>query len=104
MENYILYIVSGLVIAFGAILIYFAYKYPAKVKKWLVYAVTVAEKQLGSGTGQLKLRTVYDMFMTKFPKLSIFISFDTFSGWVDIALEEMNKLLENPAVKNYVES
>lgn len=104
MENYILYIVSGLVIVFGAILIYFAYKYPAKVKKWLVYAVTVAEKQLGSGTGQLKLRTVYDMFMTKFPKLSIFIGFDTFSGWVDIALEEMNKLLENPAVKNYVES
>jgi hypothetical protein len=31
----------------------------ASVKEWLLYAVATAEKELGSGTGQLKLRYVY---------------------------------------------
>ena len=51
----------------------------AKVKEWLLFAVTQAEKEFGSGTGQLKLRYVYDMFVTKFPYLVQFISFETFS-------------------------
>lgn len=38
----------------------------ASVKEWLLYAVAQAEKELGSGTGQLKLRYVYDMFILKF--------------------------------------
>ena len=31
----------------------------AKIKQWLLLAVTTAEKELGNGTGQLKLRYVY---------------------------------------------
>ena len=33
----------------------------AKVKEWLLWAVTEAEKDLGGGTGKLKLRQVYDL-------------------------------------------
>lgn len=102
-NNYLLYAAVGLVFVFGAIFIYLAYKYPSKVREWLLYAVTLAEKDYGSGTGQIKLRAVYDMFLTKYPKLSIFVSFETFSGWVDIALEKMRKMLaENPAAKALV--
>ena len=74
-----------------------------KIKEWLLYAVTVAESKLGSNTGSLKLRAVYDMFVTKFPVVAKIVSFETFSVWVDEALEEMRKLLEtNEHVKNLV--
>lgn len=73
------------------------------LKEWLLYAVTEAEKALGAGTGKLKLRMVYDMFLEKFPYLAKFITFDDFSKWVDEALEEMKKLLEtNARVSAYV--
>ena len=73
------------------------------VKEWLKWAVVEAEKALGSQTGQLKLRLVYDMFCERFPEIAKFISFATFSGWVDEALEWMkNQLESNDAVKCYV--
>jgi hypothetical protein len=76
----------------------------AAVKEWLLYAVTEAEKELGGGTGQLKLRHVYDMFISKF-KFASFIKFETFSGWVDEALEKMEHLLStNEKVAAYVEN
>lgn len=75
----------------------------ANLKEWLLYATTEAEKALGSGTGKLKLRTVYDMFLAKFLWLAKVISFDMFSGLVDEALEDMNDLLtNNAAVHLYV--
>lgn len=74
-----------------------------KVKEWLLYAVTLAEKEFGEKTGQLKLRFVYDMFVTKFPTISNVISFEKFSFLVDEALEEMKRQIEmNKAIKNYV--
>lgn len=94
----ILIIVAIAIIA--ALFIVLAIKQPKKVKEWLLYAVIEAEKELGSGTGPVKLRSVYDMFITKFPKLSVFISFNTFSEWVDVALDYMEKLLaDNKDVK-----
>ena len=73
------------------------------LRQWLLFAVTEAEKSLGSGTGKLKLRQVYDMFLTKFPWLAKIITFEQFSGMVDDALEDMNNMLStNSAVKNYV--
>lgn len=66
----------------------------AAVKEWLKYAVTIAEAELGSGTGQLKLRMVYDMFVSKFTWVSKIISFDKFSTYVDEALEWLDKQLE----------
>lgn len=74
-----------------------------KVLNWLVYAVTAAEKDLGTKTGKLKLRTVYERFVGAFPIFSLVLPFSTFSEWVDIALDEMKKMLENAAIKNYVE-
>lgn len=74
-----------------------------KVKEWLLYAVTAAEKELGSGTGQIKLRYVYDMFIAKFKWTSKLISFSTFSALVDEALDKMKGLLEdNNDLKCYV--
>lgn len=73
------------------------------VKEWLVWATTLAEKELGSGTGKLKLRMVYDMFVAKFGWLAKLVSFDFFSDLVDEALAETNKLLaSNSAVQLFV--
>ena len=75
----------------------------AAIKEWLLYAVTEAEKQLGGGTGQLKLRQVYDWAVEKFPWVQ-FVKFETFSGWVDEALAIMREMLEkNQQIKTYVE-
>ena len=74
-----------------------------KIKEWLIYAVTEAEKELGSGTGQLKLRWVYDAFTARFPMAACLVSYSTFSGWVDEALEAMKELLQNnPSISDYV--
>ncbi len=74
-----------------------------KVREWLLYAVTKAEKELGAGTGKIKLRYVYDMFVARFEWLAKVISFDMFSMMVDEALEQMKSMLEeNEAVQKLV--
>lgn len=76
----------------------------SKVREWLLWAVTEAEKNLGGGTGKLKLRQVYDLFVTRFPWLAKLVSFELFSDMVDDALEEMREMLDtNQAVKAFVE-
>ena len=76
----------------------------AKVKEWLLWAVTEAEKDLGGGTGKLKLRQVYDLFVQRFPWLAKAVSFELFSSLVDEALAEMREMLDNnQAVKAFVE-
>lgn len=73
------------------------------LKEWLKYAVTAAEQALGSGTGQLKLRYVYDLFVDKFPWLAKAISFSRFSEYVDEALVWMRGQLEsNTAIAEIV--
>ena len=48
---------------------------------------------------------VYDMFITRFPLVAKIISFNTFSFWVDEALDEMKELLkDNKAVKAVIEN
>lgn len=75
----------------------------ANIKEWLLLAVTEAEKQLGGGTGQLKLRYVYDWAVERFAWVAV-IPFAIFSSWVDEALAEMKKqLAANEAVKAYIE-
>lgn len=74
-----------------------------KIKEWLLFAVTQAEKELGGGVGVLKLRYVYDMFLEKFPALVSVISFELFSVYVDEALEQMKHLIEtNKNIDDYV--
>ena len=75
-----------------------------KVREWLLFAVTEAEKELGGGTGQIKLRYVYDMIIAKFPFLVKAISFESFDLLVDEVLETFREMLEkNEALKAYVE-
>ena len=75
----------------------------AKIKEWLLWAVIQAEADLGSGTGVIKLRYVYDLFIARFPLAARVVSFETFSKWVDEALDVMKDLLaENAAVEALV--
>ena len=63
------------------------------IKQWLLYAVTEAEAQLGGGTGQLKLRYVYDLAVERFKWISL-IPFEIFEMWVDESLDQMRHLLK----------
>ena len=74
------------------------------VKEWLLLAVVEAEKKLGGGTGQIKLRYVYDMFIEKFKFLALMITFKQFSTMVDMSLDKMRLMLSsNEKLKDYVE-
>ena len=74
------------------------------VLEWLLLAVVKAEKELGSGTGQIKLRYVYDLFIDKFKFLALVISFERFSQLVDQALDTMKDMIaNNKQVKDYIE-
>lgn len=85
------------------ILVFLVKNQKNKVCEWLVYAVTEAEKLLGSGTGQLKLRQVYDWFTDKFGFIAAILPFKVFSAWVDVALGTMRNMLDkNTAVSCYV--
>ena len=64
-------------------------------KNWLVWAVAEAEAVLGSKTGQLKLRYVYDMAVARFPIAAKLIPFTVFSKMVDTALDIMRDMIEN---------
>lgn len=108
--NYWYIIVAGIAsICCLAIVVYQLIKMPTdeqlkKVREWLLFAVTEAEIRLGSGTGQLKLRSVYDLFIQRFTWISKIITFETFSNLVDDALCEMREMLEkNSAVKTLVD-
>lgn len=88
------------VLAAAGIAVYRYFKLPsetqlAKVREWLLWAVTEAEKELGGGTGKLKLRQVYDLFVTRFSWLARIVPFELFSSLVDDALEEMREMLKN---------
>ena len=99
-------VIAALVVAGVAIYRYFGLPSDAqlaKVREWLLWAVTEAEKELGGGTGKLKLRQVYDLFVTRFPWLAKIVSFELFSDMVDDALDEMREMLaNNQAVKALV--
>lgn len=74
-----------------------------KLKEWLLYAVIIVEKEYSHGTGQLKLRAAYNMFVERFPSLVSVVSFELFSKLVDEALVEMRKILEtNKDIEAYV--
>lgn len=105
-EYWFIIIIAIAIISVISIKIYNWIKQPTEeqikqVQEWLLYAVAKAEEVLGSGTGQLKLRYVYDMFVSKFPAIAVFISFETFTKMVDKALDEFKELLQaNPAIND----
>ena len=74
-----------------------------QIRKWLLWAVTQAEMELGSGTHKLKLSMVYDMFVERFPWLAKTITYGKFTKLVDKALEEMNNMIAtNEKVKELI--
>lgn len=103
----VIFFVAALIIAIGFVYNFISMSYEErnkKIKEWLLYAVTIAEKELGSGTGQIKLRFVYNMFLDKFKFLSKIITFTKFSKLVDEALEKFREMIENnDNLKSYVE-
>ena len=109
-ENWYFIVTAIVMVVMAGVICWNFFKLPTKeqigkIKEWLLYAVTEAEKELGGGTGQLKLRQVYDLFVQRFPAVAAVISFDTFSGWVDEALEQMREMLaKNEHAAAYVEN
>ena len=107
-ENWFVIVAILACAAAGGYTVYAFVKMPSdkqlnKVREWLLYAVTTAEKELGGGTGQIKLRYVYDMFVVRFAWLAKVISFEMFSMMVDEALEKMKTMLEsNKAMQELV--
>lgn len=107
-NNWYIILAALAILAAAGIAVYRYFNLPseaqlAKVREWLLWAVTEAEKELGGGTGKLKLRQVYDLFVTRFPWLARIVPFDLFSSMVDDALEDMREMLKtNQAVKAHV--
>ena len=109
LENWFLIIVAIAVLTVSGYTLYCFIKMPKdnqlkQLREWLLYAVAKAERELGSGTGQLKLRYVYDMFILRFGALAKIISFEAFRLMVDEALDKFREMLaNNTAVANYIE-
>ena len=74
------------------------------INEWLLLAVIKAEKELGNGTGQVKLRFVYDLFIDKFKYTAMIMSFEQFSSLVDLALISMKAMIaNNDQIKQYLQ-
>jgi len=107
-ENWAILAVAVIAIVLGVIYAYRFVKLPPeqqldKVQQWLLWAVVSAERELGGGTGELKLRSVYDLFVARFPWLAKLVSFECFADMVDDALSEMETLLaENKDIHAFV--
>lgn len=74
------------------------------VADWLLRAVTEAEKELGGGTGKLKIRAVYERAIEVFgPELTQVLTLEQLDALAQKPLDEMRKLLEsNGAAAHYV--
>lgn len=99
-ENWFVFVALAAAVSAGGYAAYSFFKMSVdkqlkKVREWLLYAVTKAEKELGGGTGQIKLRYVYDMFVVRFPWLAQVVSFEEYSLLVDEALNKMKMMLES---------
>ena len=108
-ENWLLLFIAGVFVAAAIFNAKCMVQMPrdkqiAVLLEWLKYAVTEAEKQLGSGTGQIKLRLVYNMALERFDWVGKLLSFEAFSECVDEALVWMRSQIEsNKDIKAYTE-
>ena len=71
------------------------------IRNWLIWAVAKAEKDLGSGTGELKIKEVYNLFVNTFPQAAKWVSYEQFEALVDEALADLKKILENNDLAEY---
>lgn len=63
-------------------------------RNWLVFAVSEAEKYLGSGTGKLKIRYAYDLAVKQYPTITKILPWRVFSRLVDAALVIMRQMID----------
>ena len=68
----------------------------------LISFVAAAEKEFGSGTGELKLMEVYSGFTATYPWLAKTLSFEQFKTLVNRALIRFEKMLNNEAIKDII--
>lgn len=75
-----------------------------KIAAFLLHAVTMAEKEFGSGTGRLKLSFVYNAFLEKFGWLALICPYEKFAALVEEVLKEARVLWEqNANIKQIVQ-
>lgn len=107
-NNWYLIIVAIAAIVVAGMFIYSFMQKPTpeklqNIKEWAIYACALAQAHLGSGTGQLKMRETYDMFISRFPDLARIVPFEMYKGIAESALLEFKKMLENnPKVKELI--
>nr|DAL54415.1 MAG TPA_asm: holin [Caudoviricetes sp.] len=99
MSNVVYFIIAVLAVIFVMIA---AMRYKS-FKNWLVYAVSEAEKYLGSGTGKLKIRYAYDLAIKQYPVIAKIIPWSLFSKLVDAALVVMRQMIDdNQMIANVI--
>lgn len=107
-NNWYMILIGAIIIVAVVILVIKWFQKPnaekiENLKEWLKLAVARAEKEYGSGTGVIKLRAVYDWAIEKFPWVAIFVTFETFSEWVDMSLDWLNNAMsENEKVNDFI--
>ena len=75
----------------------------AVIFKMLFSLITEAEKQYGSGTGELKLSSVVSQLYAKLPAAATIIPVGTVEKWVEDALAQAKeKWAKNDKVANYI--
>jgi len=97
-----LYITAIIISTFIALFALYKLLGVDKVRSWLLWGVTTAEREFGAGTGKLKLALVYDLFIDKFPMLQAIIPYALFSKLVDLALVEMREMLKNEKITSFI--
>ena len=74
------------------------------VQTWILYAIAEAEKEFGSGTGDIKLGKVYGDFAKTFPSLARVVSFEVFKSVVDDSLVALRAQLETEKIRQKIEA
>ena len=96
-------IVTVILVIFAILVTFATIMMKGGIKEWLKWAVT--ESYLGGGTGELKLRYVYDLAVQQFPIIKYILPFSVFSAWVDEALVWMRQQIDvNAKIAEYVET
>lgn len=99
--EYWAHILIGALFVVGVVL--FIINQRKNVREWLLYAVAKSEKALGAKMGEMKLRQVYDWFISAFPILSKLMTFNAFHKLVKFALVKMAEMIkDNKKIGEYI--
>ena len=100
-ENSVTFIVLCIIVV--AIAIY-AIKYRKNVlQKAALYAVSRAEEEWGSKTGQIKFAEVYTYLKKNYPFITFFISEEQLSRIIEVALDNLKVIINDKQLKDKTE-